>query len=512
MRQDAGVMRRDGPSTNPGACMAGPDSVLSHAAGCAGAPERGRAVPAILAVWGWPSIAFLVAMSCWLSAWPARAEAPAGFADEAGALVERYAAAGIFSGAVIVAEHGRPLLRRAYGLADREWGVPNAPDTRFRIASLTKQFTAAAILKLAESGRLGLDDPAIRHVPDLPAAWAPITVRMLLDHTSGLPNITALPDYPGTLSRLESSPRALIGRLEREGLLFPAGTAQEYSNTGYILLAEIVARVTGRSFSRYLDEAILAPVGLADTADADPARILTRRAAGHRRVAGEWRHAPPVAAAATAGAGNLVSTVDDLVAWDTALFSGRVIAKDSLDAMFRDGGHGYGLGWYLGTAFGQRLWSHGGFIDGFTAIKDSYPDCGLTIVVLANTETAPAQTMSRALAALYFGGSDPTQAVQVAGNVLSRYVGRYRIGPRTIAMVTREGEHLSLRLPGQPRLALEPESDRTFVADAAGNIRITFDIEPDGRPTGAMLHRDGRDQAGPRLPTETALRRTERTR
>ena len=452
----------------------------------------------------------LVAAFCAVPSGPAHAEAAPDFAQKAEALVERYARDGVFSGSVIVAERGGPVFRRAYGLADREWSVANTPETRFRIASLSKQFTAAAILKLVEAGRLDLDTPATRYVPDLPQSWAPITLRMLLDHTSGLPNISALPDYADTLSRIESSPRAMVARLEKEELLFPAGTAHEYSNTGYILLAEVIERVTGTRFSRYMEETILTPLGLAGTGDADPARILPHRASGYGHVAGEWRHAAPVSVSATAGAGGLVSTADDLVAWDRALLSGRVVSASSLEAMTRDGGYGYGLGIYVGRAHGYRMWSHGGFIRGFTAIKDTYPDLGLTIVVLANTDTAPALTMARSLAVLYFGDADPTQQVRIPAAVLGRYVGYYQVGPRTLVAVTREGERLFLRLPGQPRLALEPESDRSFVASSTGTMRITFDTEPDGRATGALLSEQGRERAGPRIDADEVRKRTVR--
>lgn len=436
---------------------------------------------------------------------PAEAESPADFTQRAEALIAGYAADGIISGAVIVAEDGKPLLRRAYGLANREWGTANTPETRFRIASLTKQITASAILRLAEAGLLDLDASASRYVTDLPPSWSPMTLKMLLDHTSGLPNITALPDYPGVLSRIEATPRAMVARLEREALLFPPGTSQEYSNTGYILLALVIERVTGKRFAQHVEEAIFAPLRLSSTADADPGRILPRRATGYRRAGGEWRNAAPISVGSTAGAGGLVSTVDDLVAWDRALLSGKVVSAASLAAMTRDDGYGYGYGFYLGTAFGHRLWSHGGFIDGFTAIKDTYPDLGLTIVVLANTETAPAQTISRALGALYFGIADPAQNVRIAVPALARYVGFYRLDPRRVAAVTQRGGHLFLTLPGKPRLALEPESDRTFVT--VGGTRITFNIEPDGRATGALLSDRGGESSGPRLDNDSLRRR-----
>lgn len=476
-------------------------------------------------------LACACALSLLLAAPAAAQEGPPGtaiggeaeaFARKAAALMESHAEGGVFSGAVIVARDGIPVFRRAYGLANREWAVPNTPDTLFRIGSITKQFTAAAILKLAEAGSLSLDDPAIRYLPELPPAWAPMTIRMLLNHSSGLPNVTALPGYATQLGRIERSPMETVALLYREDLLFPPGTGHEYSNTGYILLAGLIERVTGQSFARYLTDAVLAPAGLASTRDADPGAILPRRATGYRREAGEWRQALPLAASAPSGAGMLASTLDDLVAWDRALFSGRVLSDESRRAMVTDDGHGYGLGWYIGTAYGRRLWSHGGFISGFSAIKDSYPDLGLTIVVLGNTEIVPAQALSRQLAALYLGEPARTE-ISVGRTVLDRYVGFYRTGPRSVLGITRDGDRLIAQGLGQgsgePRISLIPESDRAFVGQdfvgqdfvaRDGAIRVAFDIEPDGRPTGVMIHRDGIERAGPRIDRAIARRITAR--
>ncbi|MCJ2037190.1 serine hydrolase domain-containing protein [Methylobacterium sp. J-068] len=429
------------------------------------------------------------------------------FAERAEALIRPYARAGIFSGAVIVARNGMALFRQAYGAANREWSVPNTAETRFRIASLTKQFTAAAILRLREAGRLGLDDSASRHMPGLPAAWTPITLRMLLDHTSGLPNVTALPDFPTEIARTARNPMDVVARLFPEDLLFPAGTAQEYSNTGYILLAAIVERITGEPFAEALRSLVLAPAGLSETGDADPDLVIPRRASGYRRVAGAWRNAGPVVPAAALGAGGLVSTLDDLVAWDQALLAGRVLAPESLAEMVRDRGHGYGLGLYLGHAYGQRLWSHGGFLNGFSAIKDTYPDLGLTVVVLGNTETAPAQTLSRRLAALALGVPEATE-IAVPPGVIERYVGFYRTGPRAVVALTRSGDRLVVQGTGLARLELTPESDRVFVA--GDGTRIALDIEPDGRATGLLVDAAGGARSGPRIDAQTARRITSR--
>ncbi len=481
--------------------MADPRSPGEGLAACAVArPEPSRRDVAALLAGGALTIPSLFA--------PGRVRAAEpDFTDRAAAFVETYAEGGLFSGAVIVAEGGRPLFRRAYGLADREWTVPNTPETRFRIGSITKQLTAAAILRLVDEGRLRLDAPVSDCVPGLPDAWSQVTVRMLLNHSSGIPNLTALPDYPSVISRLDRTPRAVVALLEREAVLFPPGTGHEYSNTGYILLASLIERVTGSSAARYLGDAILRPLGLGGITDGDPGLIIARRAEGYAHAHGAWRNAPPLAAGVAAGAGDLVASVDDLVAWDRALFSGQVMSTASLTAMVSDYGYGYGLGLYVGTAYGRRLWSHGGAVPGFVAIKDSYPDAGLTVAILSNAETAPVQAMSRALAALYFGQKARSD-IAIAQDVLARYVGFYRLGPRTILALALSDGRLVMRLGDDPSLSLTPESDRVFGAE--GGARVVLDIEPDGRPTAIWLRREGRDRTGPKIDESAARRLTAR--
>ena len=435
----------------------------------------------------------------------ARAGDDPDFAVRADALVAPYARSGIFSGTVVVAREGHILFRRAYGLANREWDLANTPETRFRIGSLTKQFTAAAVLRLVEAGRLGLDDPVCAHVPGLPVSWATMTIRMLLNHTSGLPNVTALPDYITRTARLDRTPLETVSLLFGEDLLFQPGSGYEYSNTGYILLAALIERITGRPFVDHLNHVLLAPAGLAPMADGDA--LLPRRASGYHRADGAWRNAMPLAASVPSGAGGLWATADDLVAWDRALLSGRVLSSASRATMFADGGHGYGLGWYVGNAYGRRLWSHGGFLNGFAAIKDTYPDADLTIVVLGNTETAPAQALSRRLAALVFEAVPDTQ-LSVSDAVLARYAGFYRIAPRSVLGLTLEGGRLIASITGRGRIALSPESDRVFAGE--GDTRIAFDIEPDGRPTGALLDEGGLVRSGPRIEPAMARRITAR--
>ncbi len=442
-----------------------------------------------------------------ISLGPARA-APADHAEDyakrAAALIEPYRESGLMSGTILVAKDGKPVFRQAYGLANREWNAKNTLDTKLRIGSLTKQFTAAAILQLVEAGNLSLDDPVSRFDPEAPKAWDGVLLRHLLNHTSGIVNYTALPDYLPSISRIERPAKALVELVRAEPLLFEPGARVEYSNTNYLLLGLAIEFASGQPYARYLAERILSPLGLKDTGYDDATAILPRRASGYRFGQGQWRNAAPMASSVAYAAGGLYSTVDDLLAWDEALFSGRVITEASLRKMFDDGGRGYGFGWYVGAAHGRTLWSHGGAVSGFLAMTDYYPSERLAVIVLANNENAPVQKMARELAALWFGLIDAPDPIVLEDFILDRYAGTYRLGPRFFLDVRRDGGRLMVQGTGQPANAFVPESDRTFFSRVV-DARITIDTEPDGRPNGLVLHQNGRDRIAPRIdPAEAA--------
>ncbi|MGN7127186.1 serine hydrolase [Methylorubrum thiocyanatum] len=486
---------------------------MSHAkASVTANPCRARPVLAVLL-----AALFAVALAA-ASVTAARAEED--YAERAQALVAPYIEAGLFSGVILVARDGRPVFRRAYGLADREWEVPNTPQTHFRIGSLTKAFTAAAVLKLAEAGRLGLDDPVRRWVPSVPEAWAGVSLRHLLQHRSGIINFTALPNYYDQIARVDHTPAQIVALTAGDPLLFPPGERFEYSNTNYVLLGMVIEAASGLSYEADLREAVLAPLGLKETGYDDLTVILPRRAAGYRRGRAQWRNAVPMAASSAYAAGALYSTVDDLLAWDEALAGPRLLSDASRAAMFDDRGTGYGLGWFVSRAFGKqadtkpgaktsshRVYGHAGSIPGFLSINDVYPDDHLTVIVLSNTETAPAQKIARDLAALHFGHYAAPEAIVLEDVILDRYPGTYRLGQRAFLTVAREsggkGSGLTARATGEPAFPFVPESDRTFVSKVA-DMRLTFETEPDGTPTGLILHRDGRDRTGPRVTEDEA--------
>ena len=239
---------------------------------------------------------------------------------------------GTFMGTVLVARGDEVLLSEGYGSANLEWNIKNAPSTKFRLGSITKQFTAAAILKLAEQGKLAVDDTVKTHWSGAPAAWDAITIRHLLTHTSGVPNLTSFPDMQ-TWKLQQSTPLKTIGYFRDKPLDFAPGERMSYSNSGYIVLGYLVERVSGQDYAQFLRDSIFEPLGMKDTGYDLHATILPNRASGYTMTTSGLRNAPYIDMTVPFGAGALYSTTEDLLRWTQGLFGGRVLSAASLEAM-----------------------------------------------------------------------------------------------------------------------------------------------------------------------------------
>jgi D-alanyl-D-alanine carboxypeptidase len=344
---------------------------------------------------------------------PEHANSPGGqtYAEEATALMESYVRKDLFSGAVLVAVAGRPAFKMSFGLANREWDLPNTPDTKFRIGSVTKTFTAVALLQLAERAMLKLSDPIGSFFSPAPVAWQKITMQHLLTHMSGIPSYTGLTDFAAKLSKIDRSPAEIIELTQNEPLRFEPGTQFAYSNSGYILLGYVIEKVTGLSYRTYLQENLFGPLLMCNTGYDDSTTILPRRASGYQCSSGRLENASYVAMSLPFAAGSLYSTIDDLLIWDQALSNGKVLNAESLRAMFTDYGHGYGFGWIVDREFDRPLQAHNGAINGFRSTLDRYPEDKLTVIILSNLETSPVEKLARELAALGLGVTRPVNLI-----------------------------------------------------------------------------------------------------
>ena len=308
-----------------------------------------------------------------------------------------------FAGAVLVARDGVPMLNKAYGMASLELQVPNRPETVFRIASLTKQFTSMAILQLQEQAKLRIGDPVCKYLDDCPAAWQPITLRHLLMHGSGIPNVSSLPNWDEDLGRKTYRRRDFVRLFRDLPLEFAPGARFKYSNSGYFLLGMVIERASGKSYGQYLHENIFAPLGMAHSQFDDNRRLVPGRATGYYSRGTEFISAPFIDPTVTFSGGGITSTTGDLLRWDQALYSYKLLPQQARDEMFTANQGGYGYGWQVRERFGRRTLDHSGSFNGFSAYILRFPDERATVIVLSNSDRASAGRTGTNLAAILLG-------------------------------------------------------------------------------------------------------------
>jgi len=338
----------------------------------------------------------------------ARAETPSSLATRIDAIVEAARSTQRIPGLTLVVEHhGQRLVARGYGLADVENGVPAALDTVYQIASLTKQFTAAAILQLVDAGRLRLDDDVTRLVPGFGVRGGKVTVHHLLSHTHGIV------EYNRDETRAEwataTSHERVLSLISDRDLEFQPGEKFSYRNSGYYLLGMIVERVSGISYGDYLRTRIFEPLGMGHTSQCTSREILPRRAHGYTLEGNELRNPSFLDMSWTFAVGSLCSTVSDLLLWQQALPAGQVVSRESYERMItpvtlNDGtatDYGYGLG--RSVHDGHALIRHGGNTVGFSSYLTRYPNDGLTIVLLTNSDTVETWLLDDEISRLVLG-------------------------------------------------------------------------------------------------------------
>jgi len=327
------------------------------------------------------------------------------------ALLAEYTGPTVPGASVIVIHDGRVILRRAYGMADLERHVAATPETDYRLASVSKQFTAMAIMLLARDGKLGYDQPVRAILPELPAGAQAVTVRHLLNHTSGLPDYEDL--IPDTQTVQVSDRDVLALLAHKDTLYFPTGTQYRYSNSGYVLLGLIVERVSGLSFPAFVRARIFNPLGMtASVAHVDGVDTVPHRAYGYSPDSGQFKPTDQSVTSATLGDGGIYTNVDDLVRWDRALYGETLVDNATLrlattpPALPGSAETQYGFGWFVDTYRSERRWRHTGETSGFRNAIQRFPDRRFTVIVLTNRSTGePAVIAERVADALLFGAA-----------------------------------------------------------------------------------------------------------
>jgi CubicO group peptidase (beta-lactamase class C family) len=393
--------------------------------------------------------------------------------------------------AVAVVKDAGLVHAHGYGYANLEWQIPIGTDTVFRLGSITKQFTATAIMLLVSAGKLRLDDPLTTFLPDYPTAGHDVRVHHLLTHTSGIKSYTSMPGFFEHVARQDLSPAQLTAYFQDEPFEFAPGDKFTYNNSGYVLLGRIIEHLAGVSYADFIQQHIFAPLGMRDSAYLSNEAIVPRRASGYQRTPAGYRHAPFLSMTLPYAAGALGSTIDDLVRWDMALREQQLLDRATLERMvtpvtLNDGStENYGLGWGLGTYYGHPIMHHGGGINGFRTYIARFPEAGAAVMLLGNCNEFEPEPLGRRISKLILGIPvvQPT-LIGLDAQGLAKLTGTYAAdtGP---CEVTWDGQHL--KLAGPKTFTLLATSPTTFVAEEDDDVAIRFAGEADGQFTVLMI-------------------------
>lgn len=428
----------------------------------------------------------------------AQATAPPARMDQ---IVQYYVEQQQFTGSVLVARGDTVLFSKGYGNANREWNVPNTPSTKFRIGSITKQFTSACILLLEQQGKLKVEDPIKKYYPDAPATWDKVTLIDLLRHTSGIHSYTDDPEFD-KFTKLPLTPAEIVKRVQDKPLDFETGKEFRYSNTGYILLGIVVEKVSGKSYAEFLKENVLDPLGMKDSGYDVNATILPQRAAGYSRSPQGVINSQYIDMTLPYAAGSMYSTVEDLLRWQRGLFGKKLLNETSLKKMHSVGLKDYAFGVAVSKKDGHDVIGHGGGINGFNAQLSYYPEDQVTVLALSNLNGPGADAIVEKLGALTHGGAvvlpSELKAVTVPKEVLEKYVGTYEIHPGfNLWFSIRDGQLIS-QATNQPEFPLAAESQTRF-HPTAFEAKLEFQFDAQGKVTGVVNDQNGRKTLAKRI-------------
>jgi CubicO group peptidase (beta-lactamase class C family) len=415
-----------------------------------------------------------------------------------------------FMGAVLVAKGDRLLIDQGYGFADLEWNAPNTPETRFRIASITKQFTAAAILLLQERGKLRVEAPLKTYLPNTPQAWDEITIFNLLTHTSGIPDFIRLADFRNFMT-LPERPEQIIATIRDKPLDFAPGSEKAYSNSGYVLLGLVIEKVSGESYAQFVKENLLDPAGMRDSGYDTHAAVIDRRASGYTYGPGGFENAAYFDMNIPFAAGGLYSTTGDLLRWERALFGGKILSQASLEQMTTPFKENYGFGLVIRMIDGEKIVDHSGSFDGFNTEMIHGARDNLVVIVLSNVSGPATDQLADDLFKIAHGDQveliSDRKAVHLAGATLEKYEGYYEFPDGDLMRVWRHGDRFLTRLQAEPAVEFFPQSERDFFAKVVDE-QITFEVQ-NGSAAAFVLHQNGKNRPAKRLEEAVGKQRSE---
>jgi CubicO group peptidase (beta-lactamase class C family) len=362
----------------------------------------------------------------------------------------------------LVAKNDQVIYRKAFGYANLELDVKLRPEHIFRIGSITKQFTAAAILKLEEEGKLSLQDDITKFIEDYPTHGHTITIEHLLTHTSGIKSYTSIKEWDAEMRKKDFTPAEMIDFFKNQPMDFAPGEEFLYNNSAYFLLGHIIEKASGKTYEEYLKDTFFEPLGMTGTSYGNPSRVIKNRAAGYMKKNGEFVNAEFLSMTQPYAAGSLLSNVDDLFTWYTAVMNDKVISKENrvkAHTSFKlNNGKptGYGYGWFLGNIQGSPMIEHGGGINGYLTASLWLPDEKVFVAVFSNCNAMPPQSTAFKLAAAAIGKPFDRKEIELDKNILQDYVGVYESDEQETRTVVVENDSLFYVFPSGNRTKLLP--------------------------------------------------------
>lgn len=400
-------------------------------------------------------------------------------AKELDTLARAYFSQGKFAGAVLVACGDEILLSKGYGLANHEYDIPATPTTPYRIGSMTKPFTALAMMQLIEEGTLSLDDTVSHFLPDFPNGEH-ITIYHLLSNTSGIPDYILTPEYEA-IKRYPIATRTLIDLFWHKPLQFEPGTDFGYSNSGWVLLGYLLEQIDGLDYGAVIQARIFNRAGMMHSGYQWDQPLIRGRAVGYADTGAEIIHADAIDSTTMHGAGGLYATAEDLYRWAVALRENQLVKRKTLEQMSKPIYEGYGLGWECYRLHRREVVAHSGGMPGFISNFVRFPAEDVIIILLSNLSSAAFADMTDKLAAAVFG--EPYQLpsahtfIDVDPALLADYTGDYTVtffGRASRLTFTVEDGKLTMNVPGLPKSVLGALSETTFYGRSKGDITMTF--------------------------------------
>ena len=379
----------------------------------------------------------------------------------------------------LVARDGEILYRKAFGMANMELGVEMTPDNVFRIGSITKQFTSCAILKLAEEGKLDLQDDITKYIEDYPTHGHTITIEHLLTHSSGIKSYTSMEEWTDEVRRKDFTPPELVDFFKNQPMDFVPGEEFRYNNSAYFLLGYIVEIVSGKTYENYIDETFFKPLGMNSSYYGSTSRIIHNRASGYAMGEDGLKNDDFLSMTQPYAAGSLLSTVDDLYTWYKAVMNNEVISEESLKnattSFVLNSGQkaAYGYGWFLGNVQESPIIYHGGGINGYLTASIFFPEERLFVAVFSNCTCKDPGDVAFKMSAISLGKPFEWDSISLDDDLLLTYEAVYTSkydGDLVITYV--DGKIMAMRTGGSETTLTPFEKDKFFVKDGTSTFHF----------------------------------------